>query len=127
MKKLWTFSGWYLLFVGMIHVAVGAILFSDVLADIWNAGLINSVSEEMDRNAAFWFMFVGFLFIYLGWHWQEQMRLNGRPPSKFTAAGMTVMIAAGLAIMPMSGFWLLLPLCAIMLHSAYCLGASDKT
>jgi hypothetical protein len=56
------------------------------------------------------------LWIYIGWQWHKQIGRDGLPPSRFAALGMTVMTAAGVVIMPASGFWLLLPLCIIMLY-----------
>ena len=119
MKNAWKISGWYLFVVGVIHNAFGVVFFSDILRDLWNAGVINSVSDQFDRNCAFWFLFSGFLFIYLGLHWQEQIRRYQEPLSKFSAWGLTAIVVSGVIIMPVSGFWIVLPLCFIMLHPHY--------
>lgn len=119
--KAWKISGWYLFAMGIVHVLFGIVQFRDELADILKAGIINSVSDQMDLNAAFWFIFTGFLLIYMGLQWQKQIDRNNEPLSLNTALGMTAITVAGVLIVPMSGFWLLLPLCIIMLHSAYTL------
>ncbi|MDR2243926.1 MAG: DUF6463 family protein [Burkholderiales bacterium] len=124
MKHAWKISGWYLFVVGIIHNVVGVLVLQEVLRDIWNAGLINSVSDQMDRNAAFWFLFTGFLFIYFGLQWQEHIRRYQEPLSKFSAWGLTAIVVSGLIIMPVSGFWIVLPLCFIMLYPHYSKAAS---
>ena len=124
--RTWEISGWYLCAVGVIHSLVGVMMFKDELLDMVRAGIVNSIKDQMDLHAAFWFMLTGFLFIYIGWLWQKQIDRDKGPLSKFTASGMTLMTVAGVIIMPISGFWLLLPLCVIMLHSTYAFKHSER-
>ncbi|MDR2173755.1 MAG: DUF6463 family protein [Burkholderiales bacterium] len=119
MKNMWKISGWYLFVVGIIHNLVGVWVLSDVLRDLWNAGLVDSVRDQMDRNAAFWFLLTGFLFNYVGLSWQEHLRRYKEPLSKFNAWGLTVLVVLALIITPTSGFWIVLPLCFIMLYPHY--------
>ena len=119
MKSLWKYSGWYLVVIGIIHnLVIGYILF-DILQEMAGEWFINTVISQMDRNAAFWALFAGFFFIYVGLQWQESLRENKKPLSKLTAWGFSVIVFFSLIIVPVSGFWLVLPLCAGMLYPHY--------
>jgi len=128
MRNAWRISGWYLFAVGIIHNFVGILIVRNILRDILDAGIINSVGDQTDRNAAFWFLFAGFLFNFVGLLWQQQIRRHQEPLSKFAAWGLTAMTVIGALIMPVSGFWIILPLCFIMLYPHYFVkpNAADK-
>ena len=119
MKNAWKITGWYVFSLGIIHVLVGFFLFKEGLREIWNAGIFNGVGDSMAAHSAFWFQFLGFFFIYFGWHWKEQIKQHKQPLSKFTAWGMTVLTLAGFIFVPISGFILMMPLCFIMLYPHY--------
>ena len=119
MSGAWKISGWYLFAIGVIHTLVGLFLFPDILRDIWSSGLIGSVRDQLDRNVAFFFFYFGFLLSYIGLQWQEQLRRYKEPRSRLTAWGITVITITGAIIMPISGFWLVMPLCFIMLYPHY--------
>ena len=119
MKNAWKITGWYVFALGIIHILVGFIMFYDGFRDIWAAGLINGVGDNMTANTAFWFQFLGLFFIYLGWHWKEQINHHKEPLSKFTAWGMTVLTLVGLIFVPVSGFIIMVPLSFIMLYPHY--------
>jgi uncharacterized membrane protein len=119
MKNVWKISGWYLFAVGIIHTVVGIILFPGLLMDMAKVGILNSVGDDIERFAVFFFMFFGFLFLYMGLHWQELIRRHKEPLSKLAAWGMTVFVAAGTVMLPVSGFWIMMPLCLILLYPHY--------
>jgi len=116
MKNAWKITGWYVFFLGIIHVVVGFFMFNEGFREIWAAGLINGVGDSIAAHAAFWFQFLGLLFLYLGWHWKEQINRYKEPLSKFTAWGMTVLVLLGLVFVPLSGFIIMIPLAVIMLY-----------
>jgi len=119
MKNAWKIAGWYVFSLGIIHIVVGFIMFHEGFREIWAAGLINGVGDSITAHAAFWFQFIGLMFIYFGWQWKEMIKHNNEPLSKFAAWGMTVLTLLGLVFVPMSGFILMLPLSFIMLYPHY--------
>ena len=119
-RNAWKISGWYMFALGIIHNLVGVMITKDALLDMLNAGLVNSVNiPDVDRNAAFWFIFLGFFLMYIGLVWQGQIKRYREPLSKFSAWGLTALTLVGAAIVPISGFWLIMPLCVIMLYPHY--------
>jgi len=119
MRNAWKISGYYLFVISLIHSAFGLFAMQDVLRELWNEGLIGSISGQMDRNAVFWFLSWGFLLGYIGVDWQQRIRRHKEPLSKFSAWGLAAIVVSGILIMPASGFWLGLPLCLIMLWPHY--------
>ena len=119
MRNFWKITGWYLFAVGIIHNVVGAFIMSEILLDILTTGLKGHIHTNTEYVAIYWMLFVGFFFIYIGLHWQEQIRRYKEPLSKFTAWGLTVITVVELIIEPISGFWLLVPLCFSMLYPHY--------
>ena len=119
MKNAWKITGWYVFTLGIIHIAVGFFMFYEGFRDIWVAGLVNGVGDNITAHAAFWFQFIGLLFIYFGWQWKELINRYKEPLSKFSAWGMTVLTLLGLVFVPVSGFILMLPLSFIMLYPHY--------
>jgi len=127
-KGAWKISGWYMFALGIIHNLVGVMMTKDALLSMLNDGLVNSVNMDADRNVAFWFLFLGFFFMYVGLVWQGQIKRYREPLSKFSAWGLTALTFVGVAIAPFTGFWLIMPLCFIMLYPHYSKGrnAGDK-
>jgi Na+/proline symporter len=67
-------SGYLLLATGVIHNLLGFIMGKDVVVQILNSGVINSINTEMDRNAIFWFLFSGFMMMILGKLMQDYIK-----------------------------------------------------
>ena len=119
MKNLWRYSGWYLVVIGVIHSLVLSFICIDILRDMAGEWFFNTVSNEMDRNAAFWSLFAGIFMIYMGMQWQELLDRDKKPLSKRAGWGLVVIVGVSLLIMPLSGFWLVIPLCVGMLYPHY--------
>jgi hypothetical protein len=109
---------------GVLHNALGCYLYRRALADMGRDGLLNSASDAVlgtvdgeRRHTAFWFLMGGLAFITMG----ASIRRCGTGNARIAPAlgpGMTVMGALGAAVMPVSGFWLLLAegVAATVLH-----------
>jgi len=104
MKK-WV--GKSMMVVGLLHTFLGSAHFQGVLADMFNAGLFNTVHrQQLDRFGAFWFLFSGLALILVGAlvDWFERKRLALPAFFKWGFLGLT---ALGCLVMPKSGFWLM--------------------
>jgi len=110
-------AGTLLILNGIAHTFIGVWFGYEPLADIVRSGWINTVNpEKPERMAVFWFLFSGFAMTLLG----ESLRgiERKRPvPGRFGWALLALGIIGGL-MMPVSGFWLLLPLGWLILHRA---------
>ena len=96
-----------LLIIGIIHSVFGFITFRNIIAELVREMLFNSIKyNQIDRHAAFWFLFTGFAWLIIGGliDWAERKHLD--LPS-FLKWGFLSITFFGCLIMPKSGFWLL--------------------
>ncbi|KUH99107.1 DUF6463 family protein [Mycobacterium sp. IS-3022] len=99
---------------GALHDALGGYLYRKQLAGMARDGLLNSASDARlgtvdgeRRHTAFWFLIGGLAFITMGASIRRS-GASGEPIAPALGPGMTAMGAIGAAVMPVSGFWLLL-------------------
>ncbi len=102
------YSGRLLMGTALIHNLVGVAIFARPLAAIGRAGGFNAVEPHWDRATAFWFLVSGGLIFTLGQFtdWTEQ-RDTTLPPS--LGWGLLTLGTGGAFLMPISGFWLVIP------------------
>jgi hypothetical protein len=93
--------------IGVIHSAFGFWLLRDTVAELIREGLFNTVNGQPMREAAFWFLFFGFLVIILG-SVLDFSESQGLPLPRFLSWCTLVFIVCAVFIMPVSGFWLVL-------------------
>ncbi len=105
-----------------LHLLAGLMFYARPLAAIARDGFFNAVipnlaTPSFDRDAAFWFMFFGVMLLILGglMHW-AQNRLGTLPA--FLGWALLALSAAGVILMPVSGFWLVLPQAVLVLAVA---------
>lgn len=102
----WT--GYWIIGVGVLHSLFGFLVYSGGWAKILERGIWNSVDGELIREHAFWFTVFGFAAILIGslmvWIERQSMRL----PRFLGWSFVGTVVVVGL-LMPVSGFWLLLP------------------
>jgi Family of unknown function (DUF6463) len=100
--------GRWILVVGVLHALLGFGIYIDSVAAVVREGLWNTVNGTVQgRPEAFWFIAAGFLLMLLGalTSWIEA-RLE---PPRFLGWTLLAFAAVGIVMMPVSGFWLLLP------------------
>jgi hypothetical protein len=107
-------SGNLLIATGVLHNIIGFVMGWNVLADIVKSGFVNSIHEEMDRNAIFWFLFGGFAMIMLGKLMQDYIKAGSSLP-KWLGVSLLVLSLTGAIMMPVSGFWLVIPQALLVL------------
>lgn len=120
-------TGLLLMLTGIGHFLLGFVLFGDPLAAMAREGVVYTIGPglfegftrpEFDREAAFWFMLYGPLLYFQG---QVANRARARGDAALLRVlGWNLLVtgAIGVAIMPVSGFWLVIGLGALALRDA---------
>ncbi len=118
MKYRWT--GPLLMGTAVLHNVVGIFFLREPLLAIMRDGIVNAISPNQmqpnfDREAAFWFLLVGVLLFILGQlaQWVQQ-KTDALPDALgWWLLGLALV---GVVMMPVSGFWLILPQAAYILY-----------
>ncbi|MEL6150817.1 MAG: DUF6463 family protein [Chloroflexota bacterium] len=104
--------------VSFIHQIVGIYFYFDILEEIGQAGIINSiVPYEWDRDAAFWFFISGVFILLTGLAAQWMLDRTGTLPV-FMGLTLLILSIVGVVMMPGSGFWIVLPIAVVMIQIA---------
>jgi uncharacterized membrane protein len=106
-------SAWYLLFMAALHTVVGLILDFEPLGAMLSDGVGAIDQPHDDRIAALWFMFSGALmFVIAGFAFWSVKRVGALP--RFLGFTFLPLGVAGGLIMPLSGFWLYIPVSLVL-------------
>lgn len=91
--------------IGLLHTIFGVVVFAPTWATLAREGVFNTVNQQPMREAAYWFLFFGLLLLLLGAlvDWCEA---QGSTLPAFIGWGLLVMTLVGVAVMPVSGLWL---------------------
>ena len=109
-------SGNLLIVTGILHSIIGFVMGWDVLTEIVRSGFVNSINDELDRNAIFWFLFAGFIMIALGKLMQDCLVSGWRLP-RWLGSSLLVSSLIGCIMMPVSGFWLVIPQAVLIMRT----------
>ena len=104
--KRWV--GRWIIGVGIIHVAVGFVVFRKPLLAIIRDGVWNAVDGHPGRPLAFWFVFLGLFTIVFG-SLVDWIEGHGLSMPRFVGLAFLVLVVLGIVTMPIGGGWLLLP------------------
>lgn len=107
-------SGYWLIAISVIH-GLGDILDNfEPWSDIVRNGVFNAVAPHFERGVAFWMLMVSPFLLALGqlcfWAQEHNVRLP-----VFIGWNLLITSAFGAYLMPVSGFWLLIPPALLML------------
>lgn len=107
-------SGYWLMVTSIIHIVVHVLLYIEPLSDIVRSGIFNAVDPYFDRGTAFWVLVLSPFIFALGqlccWAQARRVRLPA-------FLGWNVLITSGVGafLMPISGFWFLMPPAILMI------------
>jgi len=105
--KAWI--GKSLVAIGIVHNIGGIIIYQSILGILVGERIYNTVTifEGYDRQAAFWFLFAGFMLMIVGGlvSWFENQDKVMPKFIEWSMAGVTI---TGIVVMPRAGFWLLI-------------------
>jgi hypothetical protein len=99
-----------LVLTGVLHVAVGAVLFAKPLAAILRDGVLDAVGRDLARGLAFWFVLYGPVLASLGWITQHAVATGDGAALAVVGWSLLGMGVVGAAVIPVSGFWILIAL-----------------
>ncbi|MBT9312059.1 DUF6463 family protein [Leptothoe kymatousa] len=105
--KVWI--GKTLIFIAIAHSIIGCILYRSALNLLIKDRVFNTIAltGNPNRSSAFWFLYSGFLLLLIGYFvdYLEQLELDIPLPC---VAILSSLVAMGVIVMPVSGFWLLI-------------------
>ncbi len=101
-------TGYWLIVIAIIHAIGDMVYYLKPWLDIFHNGIFNAVDPYFDRGAAFWMLMLSPFFFAFGqlcfWAEEHNVRLPG-----FLGWNLLITSAFAIFMMPISGFWLLIP------------------
>jgi hypothetical protein len=110
-------AGWLLTGVAAVHAAFGLWMGRRPLLAIAHDGFVDAVDPHVDRNFVFWFLIASPLLWMLG-RFARWLAAEGRRPPAWLGRNLLAVALVGAALMPASGFWLIVPPAALLLLAA---------
>ena len=102
-------KGRWLLAVALLHTLAAAVMFTPQWQILWQRGVFNAVADDMPLGAAVWFLLFGAVLALLAW--EVTALESSQPAVALRPMGwcLLALVLAGVVLMPVSGFWLVLP------------------
>jgi hypothetical protein len=92
--------------VGVLHTTVGLAKYRKALREMVRDGVIDTIEDDPDREAAVWFLTCGASLSLMGFLARWTLRQTGTLPF-FVGPMLFGIGAVGATLMPRSGFWAL--------------------
>ena len=112
-----TLAGGLLIGVAIVHAVFGAWFGRGSLYAMFGDGVVASVGLQGERGLVFWFLLMSPLLLLIG-----QLCLflaeRGIAPPRWLGFEVLLLTVACALLMPVSGFWLLLPPAALLLRAS---------
>jgi Family of unknown function (DUF6463) len=110
-------SGYWLIAISLIHGLSDILYYFEPWSDIFRNGVFNAIDPYLDRGTAFWMLMFSPLIFALGqlccWAQEHNVILP-----VFIGWNLLITSAVGAFMMPISGFWLLIPPSILMIISS---------
>ena len=107
-------AGVLLLAIGVVHNVVGVLVGWPWLLEILADGYVAAVPDDAPwRMAIFWFLWFGWALMLVGAAWARIERSGDTIPG-WQGTGLALLVLAGGLAMPISGFWLGLPVAGLV-------------
>jgi len=106
MNRRW--MGRWFMMVAVLHTALAVVMFKEQWIEIAKSGVVDAVTASAMRGKAAWFGLFGVL-LFLSGATIDALESVGRAQPLLVSAGTLLLAVIGIALMPKSGFWLVLP------------------
>ncbi len=106
LPKRWI--GRFIIAISVIHTAFALLIFSNILHLILADGVFNTIGEDPMRGAVAWFVIAGFFMAVIGIAVDILEQAEMRTALRQIGWSLLAVSALGAALMPASGFWLLI-------------------
>ena len=110
-------AGGLLIGVAIVHAVFGAWFGRGSLSAMLGDGLVASVDSHPDRGLVFWFLLMSPLLLLIG-QLCVFLAERGIAPPRWLGFEVLLLTIACALLMPVSGFWLLLPPAALLLRAS---------
>lgn len=108
-------KGRWLLTVALLHTVAAAVLFAPQWQALWQRGVFNAVAGDAHMGNAIWFLLFGAVLGLLAWEVTALERSQPAVALRPMGWCLLALVLAGVVLMPVSGFWLVLPPAIAML------------
>lgn len=100
----------------VVHIGLG-LVFETPVDEIAAAGVVDSITGNVEREYAFWYLVAGVFLLCVGELARWMVRETGRVPAR--VGGWLVGVGVtGIVFMPASGFWVIAALGVLGLRAA---------
>ena len=110
--------GRLLMATGIGHTLVGVVVFREALAEIFHDGFLNAFWPHFDRLSAFWFLLFSPALFMLGQITNRAVERQDAYTLRIVGCYLLGMAVVGVAALPVSGFWIVIVLAALILKDA---------
>lgn len=101
--------GRWLIAVSIIHTVFAVVVFGKVLASIVQRGVFNTVGSDPMTAAVVWFVLFGVVLFICGLAISALEHASTGLLPKSLGWSLLALVALGVVLMPVSGFWLAIP------------------
>lgn len=112
------FIGRLLMATGIGHTLVGVVVFRKALGGIFCEGFLNALWPHFDRLSAFWFLLFSPTLFMLGQITNRAVERRDAYTLRIVGSYLLGMAVVGVAALPISGFWIVIVLAALILKAA---------
>ena len=112
--RIWI--GYWLLAVAVLHTLYAGWRFGPIYANIAQRGVINTVGRDPLTGAAVWFALFGAGMALIAMAIIPLELRQQHAALRPLGVGLLLLCTLGIALMPVSGFWLVLPAAIAMLQ-----------
>jgi hypothetical protein len=95
-----------MIITSILHTLTALAIGGKAFADMFRAGVFDSVEGNPERSFAFWFLIVGIACFFLGHTMHFYIKKTAQPAPEFLGYYMLVLGIAGTVFVPVSGFFL---------------------
>lgn len=112
-------AAWFLVFLGLGHIAYGLHKYRAPLRAAWAGGYIGQFGATEERRTAFWFLILGPLLVLAGHVALHAAAMGDLALLKIVGSYLLLTGVLGAAAFPNSPFWAALPAGPLLIAAGY--------